>query len=211
MNPSVTELLIQGFIAFGTIAVVIIAIWGDWFRARFAAPKLRIELIEPIGAFVPLSGSGKRTAFWVNAKVVNQRRWINPKNCRVLLRSLARRGPNNIFKQIPLTVPLQYMWAPSELSPPSVDIPHEHYFDFGSIVDSSTPLPQNFRPMLYSYTNNFRGFLQAGESIRYSLQIQADNFASDKYQVFEVAWDGEWNSDFFRMREHLKVKEIKNS
>jgi hypothetical protein len=217
MKPTCVELIIQALIAAGTLAVALVAIWGDWFRSKFAAPKLKIELVDPVGTILRLSDlpgiqtTQQRHAFWVNAKVVNLRRWTTPKNCRVLLRSLAQRGPDNVYEQIPLTVPLQYVWSPSQITPSSVDIPHEQYFDFGCIAEHPVFPPRHFRPMLYSYTNDFRGYLQANQSIRYSLQIQADNFASENYQVFEVSWDGEWNSDITVMRVHIKIREIKES
>jgi hypothetical protein len=37
------------FTAVGTVAVAILAIWGDWFRNRFAGPKLELSLRPSLG------------------------------------------------------------------------------------------------------------------------------------------------------------------
>lgn len=40
----VVKLVIDGFIAFGTIAVAVLAIWGDWVRSKLAPPALTVTL-----------------------------------------------------------------------------------------------------------------------------------------------------------------------
>jgi hypothetical protein len=92
----------------------------------------------------------------------------------------------------------------------TVDIPHEQYFDFGMIVKDSSGTVSPFHPRLYVTSNNFKGIVNRGESIRYSLQIQGDGFAQAKYTVYEVAWDGTWSDTAEDMREHLKINRIEN-
>jgi hypothetical protein len=38
--------------AAGTLAVAAAAIWGDWIRSKLLPPKLRVELLDPLGEFV---------------------------------------------------------------------------------------------------------------------------------------------------------------
>jgi hypothetical protein len=47
------ELLIQGLIAVGTLAVAALAIWGEWFREKLAGPKLELTLHDPEGEPIP--------------------------------------------------------------------------------------------------------------------------------------------------------------
>lgn len=204
------ELIGSILTAIGTVVVAVLAIWGDWFRARFAPAKLVIEphnlqgdlttFSNPPGITLP----GSRRVYFYHLKVVNHRRWVNPRNCRVLLKAISKRGPDGEYHPLAMSVPLQFVWSPSEVTPPVITIEDEHVFDFGSISEVGT----KFVPSLYSTSNNFLGFVEKNESIRYSLQIVSDGFISDGYQVFEVSWDGNWDGDKEKMQQHLRIKEI---
>ena len=213
-GTSTTEIVIQAAASAATVAAVVVALWGDWFRSKVAAPKLRIELPAPVGTFVPLSSNSgrldytKHIAFYVHCKVVNDRKWVRARNVRVLLRAIHRMGPDGRFMPVPLSVPLQFVWSNSEITPPAVDIQDEQYFDLGCIVNPPSGSSQQFLPAFYITSNNFRGNLQANECLRYSLQIQAEHFASERFSVIEVAWDGKWNENPEVMREHLRISAI---
>ena len=107
--------------ALGTIAVAIMAIWGEWVRTTFVGPKLKlsqhnfrgtvadVNVIDPAQNQVHM----KRAVFY-HLRVHNSRPWVPARNCRVMLRQLHRRGPDDTFHPVKLFVPRQYMWAPSE-------------------------------------------------------------------------------------------------
>jgi len=137
-------------------------------------------------------------------KLVNLRSWVSAKNCRVLLRSIYRQGPNQQFSQATLPVPAQFVWAPAELTPAVITLTKEQVIDFGCLEEDD----QHSRPVLYSYPNNFQGFVGANEAVRYCLEIVADGYDSKKYQVFEVAWDGKWSDNLDKMSESLTIREI---
>jgi hypothetical protein len=103
-----------------------------------------------------------------------------------------------------MPVPLQFAWAPAEMTPPFVTIAREQVFDFGRIVEPE----RCFWPVLYSYSNNFQGFVGSGEAVRYQLAIDATSFCSPRYQVFEVAWDGTWSHVPGEMQKHLFIREV---
>lgn len=205
------EVTIAALGAFGTLLVAVLAIWGDWFRAKLAPSKLVIEphnlsgdlthFTLPNGAPLPPPNQ----VFYYHLKVVNKRAWINPKNCRVLLKAMSKRGPDNVFHPIPMSVPLQFVWSPAEFTPTVIPIHKEHILDFGFVTERD----RVFMPSLYSLSNNFRGIVAAGEAIRFSLQIVSDAYVSDSYQVFEVAFDGGWNANPVEMQNHLRIREIK--
>lgn len=207
-------LVIPALAALGTIAVAILAIWGDWWRARCAPAKLVLAphnnltgSLTTIGE--PMPGGGfrnVRNAYFFHLKVVNEKPWIVPRNCRVLLKAMSQRGPDGDFRPIPMAVPLQYVWAPSETTPPVLSVEDEQALDFGRLIEGEDA----FRPVLYSRTNNFQGDVKAKEAMRYSLQIVSDKFVAQQYQVFEVAWDGVWSNNPEQMRtQHLVIKEIR--
>jgi hypothetical protein len=204
------DLLFAGLTAIGTIAVAVLAIWGDWFKARFAPAKLKIVRDEPLGDLTHLSDErgaplpAPNRLYFYHLKVVNKRRWVSPKNCRVLLKTMSIRGPDGIFHPIPMAVPLHFVWAPAEITPALVAIEDEQVFDFGLVTEKA----KVFIPRLYSMSNNFQGIVAVNQAIRYSLQIVSDTYVSPRYQVFEVAFDGVWTPDRLEMQNHLRIREI---
>jgi hypothetical protein len=199
-----TKLMIDGFIAFGTVAVAVLAIWGDWVRSKLAPLKLSIILPMRIGDPTTFTGPagtvGTRVMFY-HLRVINQRRWLAAENCRVMLVGLSRRDPSNIFQPLPLPVPLQLVWAPAELMPPSITITREQVLDLGYVIENE----DRFVPRIYGIPNNFQGFVGANEAVRLQLQIEAVNFSSPIY-VVEVAWDGQWSYDPETMNRHLPIR-----
>jgi len=149
---------------------------------------------------------GSRLMYF-HLKVVNDRRWLPATNCRVLLMGLSRRGPDNIFHPIPMAVPLNFVWAPSEITPPVITLVKEQILDFGYVPENGN----KFVPTLYSYANNFQGLVGPNEAVRFHLEIQATNFSAGRYQVFEVAWDGQWSYEPQTMARHLRLREIRET
>lgn len=142
-------------------------------------------------------------AYYYHLKVTNSRSFVPARNCRVMLKQLHRRGPDSQFQPEILVVPLQYAWAPSEWAPVLQTVAGEAVFDFGRIVQSS-----NFQPTLYTTSTNFRGFVNANEAVRFSLQVIADNYVSPRMQVFEVAWNGKWADTREEMQQNVVIKEV---
>src|SRR5574341_267047 len=132
-KSEIINAIINGLTAIGTIIVAILAIWGDFFRAQFAGPKLSLVPHNLRGSVVPIT-NGRRSIFY-HLKVVNARNWVRATNCRVLLKKLWRRVPNGAFQEVTLTVPLTFVWAPSEITPPYVTLVKEHVLDFGVVLE----------------------------------------------------------------------------
>jgi hypothetical protein len=201
-TSEIINAIINSLTAIGTIAVAILAIWGDAVRSRIAGPRLLLTAHNLRGSVVPLA-TGQRTVIY-HLKVVNARDWARATNCRVLLRKLWRRAPNGDFQEVALTVPLTFVWSPAEITPPYVNLIKEHVLDFGIVVEGQ----DLFRPVLFSYTTNFQGFVRANEVIRFGLEIVSDNFVSPRLQVYEVAWNGEWSDNLDTMAHNLQIQEV---
>jgi hypothetical protein len=201
-NASAIQLVIEGLAAFGTIALSILAIWGDWVRSKFA-PAMLVIVPQTLRGDPTTTRDGRRVMYY-HLRVVNQRQWLPIHNCRVLLKGLTKRGPDNQFHPVPMAVPLQFVWAPAEITPPVITLVNEQILDFGYVLETE----KTFSPTLYSYAHNFKGHVQPNEAVRFQLQIEATNFSSRVYQVFEVAWDGNWSFVPEEMAEHLRIQEI---
>ncbi len=197
--------------AIGTISVAIIAIWGDWFRAKFAAPKMRIVVrdngvdIRTMNPLVELPIGNPSKAIYFCLHVENRRSWAMANNCKVVLRAVHRRVPNGKFYREPLIVPLQYQWSPGFYSVCEMqNIKQDAVLDFGRIVEKG----DRFEPVLCGESNNFNVFKKKeNEVVRYSLQIIADNFTSQKFQVFEVEWSG-YSANVEDMRQSQQIKPV---
>ena len=211
-EPSVNNvnLIIDALVALATIAVAVIAIWGEKIRSWLAPARIEIKphtftgdptILSVPGVVIP--GGGTR-AMYYHLKVVNIRPWLTVQNCRVLLKGISRRGPDGRFHPVRMAVPLQFVWAPSDSTPQQTTITKEHVLDFGRIVEGEP----KFTPLLYSYTNNFQGCVEKGAAVRYSIEVDASNFVSPEPYVVEVAWDGHWEFEVEKMAQHLRITEI---
>ena len=198
--------------AVGTILVAIMAIWGQWLRAKFLGPKLKLVPHNLGGRLTTVTKFNQKTreiinrynAIYYHLRVENSRRWVTAKNCRVILRQLHRRGPDGEFHPTPLIVPLQYVWSPAEWAPSFQTVSDYEILDFGCISKESG----KFEPTFYVTSANFKGFVGKNESVRYSLSIVADNYVSPKFQIFEVSWNGQWSEKLDEMERNLPIKEV---
>ena len=187
--------------ATGTIAVAIAAIWGDYFRSKMFAPKLSLESCNLHGSLTNRA-NGQRTIYY-NLKVCNYG-WAPGKNCKVMLVGLHRKGPDGNFHAVSLIVPQQFCWSPSEFSPILNTVVHSNVVDLGFIDEAAN----RFSPALYYYSNNFSGFVGPDECVRYSIQIEAENYGISRIYVYEVSWNGRWSSNLDEMNQYLIIKSI---
>jgi hypothetical protein len=208
------QLIFDAAVALGTIAIAILAIWGDWFRIKLVSPDLFISPYNVRGSLTTINFevSGERTgnnfkAIYYHLKIINKRKWITVKNCKVILTSLHCKGPDGQFHLVPLIVPLQYIWSPAEWAPIQQTFNDEAVLDFGKVIEGFN----RFEPTLYVISNNFKGFVGPNEVVRYTLQVLAENYIGKRTQTFEVAWDGKFNDNLDIMERSLIVKEVKDN
>lgn len=202
------SLIIQALVAVGTIAVAVLAIWGDWIRAKLVPPKLTIRPHNLRGCLTEFSRRdpgivGKRVIYY-HVKVVNCRPWSPARNCRVLLRAILVKAPNEEFVPLPMVIPHQFVWAPAQLTPSTVTLSKEGIVDFGRLIEGA----ESFEPVLYFYANDFGGRVKKGGAIRYVLEAVADGFVASHQQIFEVAWDGNWSENLDEMARSLTIRVV---
>lgn len=203
MESSTFYLITQVFIAIGTVAVAILAIWGEKIRDWMAGPRLEFKLHNARGD-ITTRQDGLRTIYY-HVKIENKRQWSPARRVRILCTAISKKAPDGSFVQEPLIIPVQLTWAfPSfhELLP---NIATDDICDLGFLDENS----RQFRLSLYIYPNNFRGFISANEAMRVSLIASADNFTSKSPYVLEISWDGNWNSNLEEMQKHLVIKEFR--
>jgi hypothetical protein len=121
-----------------------------------------------------------------------------------MLKQIHRRGVDQQFHPVPLVVPLQFVWSPGGFEPPLANVASDQTLDLGFLTDGDV----HFVPRLYVLLDDFEGFVAQNECVRFSLEIVADGYRSQRYQVFEVAWNGRWSDNLDQMAQNLKIREI---
>jgi hypothetical protein len=104
---------------------------------------------------------------------------------------------------VQLPYPLVLTWPPSEFTPMAMTIRHEHQVDIGFLKRDL-----GFVPNVRIAPKGFNGFVRAGETVRYGLEIVSDNFVSQKLQLFEITWNGKWCTDADEMAKNLEILEV---
>ena len=199
---SVFYLITQAVIAIGTVAVAILAIWGEKFREWLAGPDLEFKLHNARGDLTNRQ-NGQRTLYY-HVRIENKRRWAPARRVRILCTSISKRAPDGSFVKEPLIIPVQLTWAfPSfhELLP---NVATNDVSDLGFLDEKGG----HFKLSLYIYPNNFCGSISANEAMCVSLIASADNFTSKSPYNLEISWDGKWSPNLEEMQKHLVIKEV---
>jgi len=194
------ELLIQGAVAVGTVAVAILAIWGEWVREKLAGAKLQVSLHDPEGELIDVSdGTPSR---YYHLKVRNGRRWAPAKNVRVLLTKINKSAADGSFQGVALSGPLQLTWQYPNFHSLFPTIGPDDICDLGYLQKE-----RFFKLSPYFFPNNFQGFLETPGKMRVEVIAVADNAESNPLLI-EIAWDGQWSDDTIQMSKHLVIKEV---
>jgi len=201
MTQADWHLVIQIFIAIGTVGVCILAIWGERIRSYVSGPRLQLRIHDARGDLT-WRKSGTQTIYY-HVKTENNPHRAPARNVRIFCTSIGKKRADGSFVLEPLAFPVQLTWPFRKGGEPPT-IVKDDICDFG-YLDQGAP---EFKASLYNYPNNFRGFVKAGETMRFGLIAKADNFTSTQPCILEVSWDGEWHADLEEMQKHLVVREL---
>ncbi|MGB8592316.1 MAG: hypothetical protein WA755_05525 [Candidatus Acidiferrales bacterium] len=181
--------------------MAIFAIWGDYYRSKWAGPQLTLLLKNPCGDLFP-RGDGKR-AYYFHLKIKNKRDWSPAKDVRVLIERAARPRPDGSFVLEPLAYPLPLAWTPSELKDFQRTVFDSETCDVGFLTEGT----DRFKLSTIFTASNFRDYVTANDALRLRVVASGRNAAS-KPLFLEIRWNGNWSADKDEMRNYLVVKEI---
>jgi len=220
------QLAINAVVALGTIAVAVLAIWGNWIQAKWFGPIVTIEPHDLKGSHWPSAGGRLTTFFYLKAK--NARHWSAAKGVRVVLTDLEVRTPDHRFHRFNVPIPWQFCWTPSETAESVQTITDERVFDFGFLLGPEVeqqvgagviklmeihgitvpPQASGFWPKWYSQPIKLDYFMMKsgmGGTIRYHLRAVGENFHCKNSTVVEVSWDGIYTEDLTELPKHLQI------
>ena len=190
----------QLVVAVGTMAVAIVAVWGDFIRSVLASPKLQVSLFLREGE--PTKYSDGRNVRYYHLLVKNKRKWAPAKNVLVHITLLERPGPDGEWQPAMYSGQVPLIWQFGDYYSGLPSIGRERICDLGRIAEGGGfELKTQFRP------NNFDCSVKGNQSIRVHLQAVSDNGHSNVL-VLEIAWDGKWNLGSKEMASHLVIKEV---
>src|SRR5207244_2254587 len=89
-------------VAIGTIGAVLVALFGDAFRAKFFPPKLSLELSNGNGEAIRVQVGSDRTeqARYYHLRVANSRRWSPANEVQIVLLQVEEPGLNGDLQVI---------------------------------------------------------------------------------------------------------------
>ena len=197
------SLVVQATVGVGTIAVAVMAIWGDLIRSIIASPKLDIDLRSSEGELTHLSD--ETLARYYHLIVTNKRKWSPAKNVTTYIFDLEKLGPDGEWQSSMHHGPVPIYWQFGKLYTRLPSIGHERICDIGFIPKGNTfKFTTEFKPY------NFENIVNKGEKVRAHFVAVADNAISER-TIIEIAWDGTWVDGAKEMAKHLTVKRIKNT
>jgi hypothetical protein len=156
--------------AIGTIAVAVLAIWGDWFRSWLAPPRVEIRPHNLRGTVTSFT-NGPRVIYY-HLKASNTRRWAVARNCRIILTAIYRRGPDQQFRASLVPVPPQFVWAPAELTPIVINLPESRLSTSGALSKAATGSSPFFMDIRMIFSASSVRTTQSGTSSRQSLEVR---------------------------------------
>lgn len=197
--------VLQLGVAVGTIAVAILAIWGERIRQLLGlGPKLVLKLHDPQGESIDvLTESGKPIpSRYYHLRVSNKKRWSQATNVRIVITGLARPAADGRLVSQPLSGPLQLMWRFTNFHLLYSIVGPDDICDLGHLFRGD-----NFRLTPYVFPSNFTGILDPNQRMRVEVKAVGDN-AESKPICIDISWDGNWSDDTLDMAKHLVVKEV---
>lgn len=193
-----------------TFLAVVVALFLDWFRARFFPPRLALRLVSargtpPVTAFITIAGQQgtfQTDSRWYHLQVENSRRMSRATDTQVCLLSV---GVPNAAGQIlprstgaiPLKIRHEGIVRPGRIIGPSAE------WDLCSIF-KQVPLGGGPIFELQTIIAPTDLAVQRNQAFRMVLTFQARAIEADSnILTLELSWDGKWSDDTDQMANHL--------
>ncbi len=197
------------FAAIATFLVAVVALFGDAIKAKWLGPKLRLDLLSPLGNLTSVpptkDEAERKPARYHHVRLTNQRRWSRATQARVYLLQVEEPGPDGT----PQTrwagdIPLRWRWQ--DVYPLERQVGPEAVCDLCSVVKGkrlsveTLILPAALEP---------HRVREIGTSVDMTLVLQARSAEGESpVTSFGIAWDGRWEDGDAEMATHLVVKQL---
>ena len=202
MSSPTAQIVAMAIAGIGWLTTTVISIWGERIKDCLLGPRLELSLLDAKG---DLTRRGNATqVYYYHLRVKNRRSHSVAKSVRVLMQRVSRKAPGGSFIEEPIVYPLQFAWTPFEWHEADRTVFDTSTCDFGFLDNGATA----FVPAVRVVPNNFRGFVAAGETVRYEVVATGPNVYFSKRLFIEVSWNGQWTADIDAMRRNFVIREV---
>lgn len=198
--------------AIATFLAVIVALFLDWFRARFFPPELELRLVDrhgapPVHTTVPMAAgqSFATMSRWYHVEVRNNRRMSGATDTRVCLVAVEEQDAAGHFVgrstgNIPLTARHEAILRPGRI----VGSPVE--YNLCSVLRDSAPGGGGQLFSLHPVVTPTDITVQTRQPFRTAYILEAQSVERDSPRLrVEVAWNGQWSDDTAVMANNLVI------
>jgi len=201
---------IQAAVAVATFCTVLVALFGQGFRAKFFPPQLSLSLNDQGGELTKVqlswmeNGQLKQRmedARYYHLRVNNKRRWSPAQQAQVFLTRME--APSADGTMMPLWVgDIPISWRHKEVVPPQRTVGPEACADLCSVIKGKH---WQLHPLVAP--NNLPVVFTEAGTVIVSLQVRANEADSDVAR-FQISWDGHWHDGTAEMQRHFVVKPV---
>ena len=201
---------VQLAVAIGTVGAVLVALFGQGFRAKFFPPRLSVTLPDQDGdkAKVRLTGTEDNAekerledARYYRLRVSNSRRWSPANQVQVVLIRVEEPTPDDDFA-VSWAGNLPLSWTHQQLFPPLRTIGPSSEIDLCSVVKGKG---LQLHPLIVPFDLK----VTRRNAARLILWVQAKSSETDSPVLrVEVSWDGQWHDGVQEMKRHLVITVI---
>ncbi len=199
---------VQVAVAIGTIGAVLVALFGEAFRAKFFPPQLSLVLADPKGertkvrlAWVEgeLEKERWEDARYYRLRVSNNRRWSPANQVQVALIRVEEPTADGAFAvswagDVPLTWKHQQLYQVFRTIGPASEV------DLCSVVKGKW---LQLHPLVVA--PSLESVRRGSAKLVLWLQAQSNECESNVLRV-AVIWDGQWHDGADEMTRHLTIK-----
>lgn len=201
---------VQVAVAVATFAAVLVALFGQAFRAKFFPPKLTVRLADPQGektkvrlTWVENGAQKERSedARYYHLAVRNDRRWSPANQVQVVLLSVEEPGADGRFVAI-WTGDIPLGWRHQQVLSGARTVGPTGHVDLCSVVKTKWL-------QLHPLVAPFNLEVIRRNSANLILRVQArSNEADSEVLSVRVSWDGQWHDGATEMQRHLVIRVV---
>lgn len=196
--------------ALATTLAVIIALFGDKFKAGMFPSKLRLSLRNTTGEKTKVTYETmvnnqpvrhEENARYYHIKVENQTRWPRSNQTQIILQRVEQPGPDGIL-QIKWDGEVPMEWQHQKLYPLTRTIGPDANCDLCSVGESGW---LRLHPVLIP--NSLQVVYRTSTILVLTFQAKGNEGNSPITRI-RIAWDGIWHEGEAEMGQHLVIRDI---
>lgn len=197
----------QWIAAAGTLAAVVVALFGDRIRKNIFPPLLELSLRNSEGEKTGVTlqapdGTLRKTeGRWYHGRVVNKRRWSTANEVQVFLLRLEQKDASGALRTTWVgEIPIR--WKHQEASPLTRTVGHPYDCDLCSTVAGKWV---DLHPIVIPNNLEFRHLSPC--SLVATFQARSIEADSNEFRL-AIDWDGKWSDDTEEMKGHMVVRQV---